>query len=274
MTSKHNLNPKSKIRIKEDIMEEKSELNDIILNRGSSSNKSKKMILSVGIFALLLIVIVVVISSFSPNNSNLPQAVLPPEPSQNEELIADDPLFESVDVIDESLDNDTNIIDEVTKKIKEESLAEHREENVIVETIEDPIVKEVKDTKEEEMVVVIDEPIKAVPQKTRLQFPKSIEKPRTSKPVHVEPTHNTAPKAIQKGNYYVQVGSFSKSKPDTKLINDIKSHGFSYTFQKINRSGKSFNKVLVGPFNNETKARKALKVIRKDIINGAFLTKV
>ncbi len=273
MATKHNLHPRSKIRIKEDIMEEKNELNDIILNRGSSSNKSKKMILSIGVFALLLIIIVVVISSFSPNNSNLPQAVLPPEPAQNE-VISDDPLFESVEVIDETLEDDTNIIDEVTKKIKEESLAESSVPAVVA-TIEDPIVEEVKNTKEEALVIV-EEPIKAVPKQSHPQFPTNIEKPKTSNPAHVtsKSAHKSAPKAIQKGNYYVQVGSFSKSKPDAKLINDIKSHGFSYTFQKINRSGKSFNKVLVGPFKNEAKARKALKVIRKNIINGAFLTKV
>jgi len=242
-------------------MEEKSELNDIILNRGTSSSKNKKLLLSIGIFAILLVVMVVIFSSLSPSNSNLPQAVLPPEPIQTQEVITDDPLFESVEVIDETVEADNSAIEKITRKIKEESLKE--------EIIEDPIVESIQT----EEVVVVEEPIKATP-KQRPKFPKTVAKTTSTPKTVTKPQTTSRAKAVQKGNYYVQVGSFTKYKPDAKFLKSIEKSGFSYSFHKVQSAGKSFNKVLVGPFETESKARKALKTIRKNVINGAFLTKV
>ena len=70
-------------------------------------------------------------------------------------------------------------------------------------------------------------------------------------------------------NYYVQVGSFSKYKPNKKFLSSIEDRGYTYRFFKVN----SLTKVLVGPFTSEQEARGALRNIRTNIEAGAFLTK-
>lgn len=217
-------------------MEEKNELNDIILNKGNSSAGSKKILLAIATLAIVLIIVVVIMNRISvDSNEHLPQAVLPPEPADAPALVEDDPLFEPVTVIEEEAQPSDNL-DKIAQKLKEESLIEK----------EPPV---------EEAVVV--EPAPA-PAPALVVKPKSV----------------PAPKAPSEGKYYVQVGSFSKYAPDQKFIKSITDNGYSYTFHKVVRSGKTINKVLIGPFENEAAARKAIPVIRKKIESGAFLTKV
>jgi len=119
-------------------MNEKHELNDIILNKGGATNSNKKIILAVATLGVILIIVVMLMNSLSSSGTdNLPQAVLPPEPQsivQNE--IVDEPLFEEVEVIqeEESVDAD---LDKIAQKLKQESFQE--------EVIENPVV--VKPTK-------------------------------------------------------------------------------------------------------------------------------
>lgn len=221
-------------------MEEKNELNDIILNKGGGNAGSKKVLLAIATLAIVLIIVVVIMNRISSDsNEHLPQAVLPPEPSDTPALIEDDPLFEPVTVIEEESVASDNL-DKIAQKLKEESLAAEQEPVVV-----------------EEAVVVEPEP---APQ-----------------PV-VQPKPAPAPVATQKapasGKYYVQVGSFSKYAPDKKFIKSITDNGYSYIFHKVVRSGKTINKVLIGPFENEAAARKAIPIIRKKVESGAFLTKV
>ena len=72
------------------------------------------------------------------------------------------------------------------------------------------------------------------------------------------------------GSYYVQVGSFSKYEPNKKFLKSITDKGYKYKFHKVGK----LNKVLVGPFSNDKKARTALRAIRSSIEAGAFITKI
>lgn len=89
-----------------------------------------------------------------------------------------------------------------------------------------------------------------------------IKKPETKKP--------EVKKTDLHGSYYVQVGSFSKYKPNKRFLKAITNKGYTYKFHKVG----TLNKVLVGPFSNEKKARTALRAIRSSIEAGAFLTKI
>jgi len=213
-------------------MEEKNELNDIILNKGSSANNNKKIVLAVATLGVILIIVVMLMNSLtSSGTDNLPQAVLPPEPkAQTAPDIVDEPLFEEVEVVEEQ-NNESDNLDKIAQKLKQES------------------IEEVQAVKEQVLI--------------RKPEPKPVQKKKT-----------VVKKSITQGSYYVQVGSFSKYTPNKKFLKSITDKGFSYKYHKVTRNSKTLNKVLVGPFNKEKEARSALRVIRKSIEPGAFLTKI
>lgn len=216
-------------------MDEKKELNDIILNKGTSSNGNKKIILAVATLGIILIIVVMLMNTLTSNGTNnLPQAVLPPEPAKKiNSPVEEEPLFEDVEVVQESPSASSNL-DKIAQKLKEESQQES--------------------TKEPEVV----KPEPKVQPAPKREAPKK------------EVKHNVA---STHGKYYVQVGSFSKYAPNKNFLKSITDKGFSYKYHKVTSNSKTINKVLVGPFGSEKEARRALRVIRSSIEPGAFLTK-
>jgi len=105
------------------IMEEKNELNDIILNKGGSANNNKKIILAVATLGVILIIVVMLMSTLTPDaKENLPQPI--PLPAQEANSIVapqDEPLFEDVEVIEENSQNSDNL-DEIAQRLKQESM--------------------------------------------------------------------------------------------------------------------------------------------------------
>ncbi|MCD6191039.1 MAG: SPOR domain-containing protein [Sulfurimonas sp.] len=215
-------------------MNDKNELNDIILNKGGSANSNKKIILAVATLGVILIIVVMLMNSLSSNGTdNLPQAALPPEPqAQVIEEDADEPLFEEVEVIEEESNSDANL-DAIAQKLKEESM-------------------------QEEVIVVAPKPVKKI-------APKKPVAKKIAVPV-VKSTSGIA--------YYIQVGSFSKYEPNKKFLKSITNLGFDYKFHKVTKNSKTFNKVLVGPFSTSKAAKDARRVIRAKVEPGAFLVKL
>ncbi len=218
-------------------MEEKQELNDIILNKGNSVSNNKKIILAVATLGIVLIIVVLLMNSISSDeNNNLPQAVLPPDPREiNQQPIDNEPLFEDVEVVQESTANDN--LDNIAQRLKEQSAQE----------------EEVKATPKPKPVV------KPKPK------PKPVVRHTEKKVVKTTPKKTTTTKKM----YYAQVGSFSKYEPNKKFLKSITDKGYGYTYKKVGK----LNKVLVGPFKDDKEARRALKVIRSSIEAGAFLVK-
>ncbi|WP_345978626.1 SPOR domain-containing protein [Sulfurimonas sp. HSL3-2] len=230
-------------------MEERNELNDIILNKGNdAASSSKKVILAVAILTIILIVVVMIMkNSGSSGIENLPQAQettktnLPPEPPMPQaDEQSNSSLFEPVEIVKEDKKDDD--LDKIAKKLKEESLT--------------------KDYNEPETTMM---PVESKP---KVQAPVKKAAPVVKK----ESVQKTTPVASGKQTY-IQVGSFAKYEPDKKFLASIKKLGYDYTYHKINRNGKTINKVLVGPFTTESDARAALKKIRKNVEPGAFVTK-
>lgn len=218
-------------------MEEKNELNDIILNKSGSSVGNKKIILAVAILGVVLIIVVMLMNTLtSSGTDNLPQAVLPPQPQKEVKTQTDEPLFEKVDVVQEAASENTSL-DEIAQKLKEES------------------TKESVQAAEEES-------IKSAP-----QTPKKVEtKTATAQPKATAPASS--------GEFYIQVGSFAKYEPNKKFLDSILNLGYKYKFHKVTINSKTLNKVLVGPFPNEAEARKALVSVKSSVEAGAFLTKI
>ncbi len=103
-------------------MEEKNELNDIILNKSGSGSSTKKLLLAIAALTLILIIVLVIMNSLkSESDEQAPNAAVVPEPSSPTEVI-DDPLFEPVEVIQEG-GNETASQDlgQIAQKIKQES---------------------------------------------------------------------------------------------------------------------------------------------------------
>jgi len=220
-------------------MEEKNELNDIILNKGGSSAGNKKVVLAVATLGVILIIVVMLMNTLtSKGTDNLPQAMLPPKPqTQQIDQVVEEPLFEEVEVIQENQpDNDS--LDKIAQKLKEESKREKAQKVVVKPT------------------------------------PKKVVKKEVAKKVTPKPKAKVRTATATTGSYYIQVGSFSKYEPNKKFLDSILTQGYKYKYHKVQRSGKTLNKVLVGPFPNESEARGALRTIRSKIEAGAFLTKI
>ena len=214
-------------------MNDKNELNDIILNKGGSANSNKKIILAVATLGVILIIVVMLMNSLSSNGTdNLPQAALPPEPKAQVIEEADEPLFEEIEVIQEDSNSDANL-DKIAQKLKKESM-------------------------QEEVIVVVPKPVKKVASK---------------KPV-AKKVATPIVKSTSGIKYYIQVGSFSKYEPNKKFLKSITNLGFDYKFHKVTRNSKTFNKVLVGPFNTSKAAKDARRVLRAKVEPGAFLVKL
>ena len=241
-------------------MEEKNELNDIILNRNSATNSNKKIVLAVATLGVILIIVVMLMNSVASNNTdNLPQAVLPPKPELSSILpkpAQEEPLFEDVKVMkDENQDN--NNLDDIAKKLKQESQGTQEKLPAAKESAskQEQVVKENR---------VVKDTAKTV---TPIKEKAPVEKVATEKV--------STDKAIVTGAYYIQVGSFSKYEPNKKFLISITDKGYSYTYHNVSKNANEpLNKVLVGPFKSEKEARDALAVIRNSIEAGAFLTRM
>lgn len=223
-------------------MEEKNELNDIILNKGANSGSNKKIVLAVAALGVVLIIVVLLMNSItSSGTDNLPQAVLPPEPqiqAQNE--IEEEPLFEEVEVIQDESQNNADL-DQIAQRLKQESQAESSPAETLT-----PVTESLK--------------------KEQAQTPQA----KKPSPAPVKKQQSAA--AV--GSYYIQVGSFSKYEPNKEFLQSITSKGFRYQYHKVTANSKTLTKVLVGPFQTEKEARDALRTVRSSIEAGAFLTKI
>ena len=115
-------------------MEERNELNDIILNRSNDSlGSNKKIILAVAVLAVILVVVVMIMkTSVSSSTENLPQAQqaaksnLPPEPpvvqAGDDQNQGGAPLFQPVEIVKENKKADDDL-DKIAQKLKQESLS-------------------------------------------------------------------------------------------------------------------------------------------------------
>jgi len=250
-------------------MEEKNELNDLILNKNSATNNNKKIILAVATLGVILIIVVMLMNSLSSNGTdNLPQpilseALLPPEPkSKNILQEVDEPLFEEVEIIEDDETSD-NSLDKIAQRLKQESL---EEANFVAETTP----KYVPEKKH--IVQQVIEPVKHMEKersKQKTVFKHNVVVKKESNPYFVDKREEK-----MEGKYYLQVGSFSLFEPNQKFLKSITDKGFTYKYHEVTINSKKINKVLIGPFSTKKEARDALRTVRSSVEAGAFLTEI
>jgi DedD protein len=289
--------PYYKFYNKEIQMEEKNELNDIILNKSGSSAGSKKLLLAIATLTLILIIVLVIMNSLKNDEvQKAPQAILPPEPTAPTEII-NDPLFEPVEVIQEGNESANNqTLDQVAQKIKNESLentpspepaaapAQPVKVTPVKTTVAAPIVQKaviqptIAKPKTAEVKMVQASPVKqetkkAPEPKTSPKASVATKAPEaTTQAVKVpepKPEEKAASTASNTGIiYYIQVGSFTKE-PNKILIDRLNASGLKYTSQKTGE----ITKILVGPFQGEKAVQDAMTNIRQNIEAKAFKIK-
>lgn len=125
-----------------------------------------------------------------------------------------------------------------------------------------------------EATVIKETPKQKVPQEVKKD---TIKKTTVAPKVEVkkEVTPSTLPaKTTQtsKGPFYIQVGAFS-TVPDKNLIVQLQKNNFKYTFQKLERDGKQYSKLLVGGYATKDQALEDLIKIRNEINPNAFIPK-
>lgn len=225
-------------------MEDKNELNDIILNKGGKGAINKKVILAVATLVVILIAVVVLMNSLSSKGSkNLPQPAAPTQAkSTKAPIINDEPLFEDVAVIEEA--PSATSLEQIAQKLKEESKA-----------------------KEELAPAVKSEPTPKPEAKTEPK-PEPAPKPEAK----TEPKTGTQKSGIVGGSFYIQVGSFTKE-PNKKATDNITKNGYNYTLYTVTQDGKVLNKLLIGPYPTRAKANEALGGVKNSIEKNAFILK-
>ncbi len=284
-------------------MEEKNELNDIILSKGGSNSNSKKLLLAIAALTLILIIVLVIMNSLkTQTDEKPPQAVVPPAPTSPTE-IANDPLFEPVEVIQEGSNTSAATtpsapqdLGQIAQKIKQESMQNSPVEETTViqpavpaqqpkaapQSVSAPVTPapaKVQTTQKFAQPVVNTPTIKSVkPTETKkaAAVQKTAAAPKTADKTAVEPAKTAAETTTKvpaktvdtTGTYYIQVGSFTKE-PSKTLFDRLNASGLKYTTVP---SGAA-TKVMVGPFQGEKAARDVLGNVKRNIESGAYIVK-
>ncbi|WP_345984392.1 SPOR domain-containing protein [Sulfurimonas sp. HSL-1656] len=221
--------------------EHHNELNDIILNRNSRDGTRKKMLIGVGTLVIVAIVIVIIMGRMSgsaPVQVAHPEVVAKPIPS---------PVTPA-----ESVNATTPA---------PEPEAEPAAEAPAVPEMAQPVPIEQSD------IIVIDETEPEVVPEPK-PVPAPVVKPKPA------PVPTPAPAVAghpAPGDVYIQVGSFSRYKPNRTFLDNIKRSGYEYTFHRVVINGATINKVLVGPFKSRSDAKARLQDVRRKIESGAFI---
>lgn len=291
-------------------MEEKNELNDIILNKGGSNTGSKKLLLAIATLTLVLIIVLVIMNSLKNDEvQKAPQAILPPEPTAPTEII-NDPLFEPVEVIQEgTAPAQGKDLDQVAQKIKEESF-QNTPSNQPASPVETTNIAPSAATPSTRPTPIAEnsmQPSKTTtltataPKAQPVVEPKKATIVQTSKPAIVS-TQSTTPKITpaKKIDPKTEIKSDINNdvKPEQPNVTTASTPSNSQTtyyiqvgsftqepnkalYDRLNASGMKYTtqksgdvtKVLVGPFQGEKSVNDAMGSVRQNIEAKAFKIK-
>ncbi len=267
-------------------MEEKNELNDIILNKSNKSNRTKKVLLTIATFSIVLIIVVVIMNRFTAKTE-----VALPHPPEITKTAAEDVIVEPVyedstaDEADRTAETTADEDGTRTQDLTAQNLVSEEKEPLeqkklqAVEAFEEPqIIKEPDYAKSASPKADTKPVAKQAPKvaKTKTEpaaadrRPSGKYDPKSKRVVKAKET-----KTAESGSYFIQVGSFAKSAPSKAFLEKITDRGYTYNmFHQADSDGKTLTKVLIGPFKTEASAREALPVIKERVMPTAFLIKL
>lgn len=293
-------------------MEEKNELNDIILNKSGSGSNTKKLLLAIAALTLILIIVLVIMNSLkSESSEEAPQTAVVPTPSSPTEVI-DDPLFEPVEVIQEGGNESASAdLGQIAQKIKQESFQNTPESQTLIQPAPMPAAQQsvpAQQMKPAVQPVAVNVPKPVVVKTAPKAAPTVVNTPtiktvKTAPKVAVEPKKTVAPitktavapapKAVSKPAEptATKASTETAAKAAPKAVDATGSYyiqvgSFSKEpnkalFDRLNASGLKYTtvpsgtstKVMVGPFQGEKAARDVLGTVKRNIESGAYITK-
>lgn len=259
-------------------MNDKNELNDILISESNPKLISPKKILvlgAAGTVLFLVTIFVVFLVSRSGDSKTPPQqkqsqqteiasnALKPIEPqSLPSDQLPKEPVFEEIKLKEEQPKTDkTDKIEKALQEIKERNKQE-------------AMTKQTQNTSSSQASQIAQKE----PEKTQTkEVQTKAQKSDIKQDFHNISTPNiTASKQenseVPKG-YYVQVGAFFKFNPDKKFLDTLKNNNYQYHMLKTKSGNNDVVKVLIGPFVDEIEAKRALQKIREQINSSAFITR-
>ncbi|MCV6607151.1 MAG: SPOR domain-containing protein [Campylobacterales bacterium] len=231
-------------------MEEKNELNDILLQADDDKNNKGNMLLVVA--AVLIIFFLGVIGYKIVSDTSGQKLPTKVNTSAKSDDFSKVPMKQTKDTVPTGKDPiEAKKEEEFNKKLAEIK------------------AKYQQDTKKAETKKTVTPPPPALPVETKVptEKPKPVVKTEQKKKPVVKPKpkpKQTTKTTKSKGsyNYYVQLGSFKK-KPSKDMLKTISKKGFKYRLKKVNVKGATYTRLYVGPYKNKTEAKAWQKKIEK-----------
>ena len=241
---------------------------DDLLNIGNGKNQNnmKKILIYVAA-AFLVFVIGVIGFAVVQNNKNSEKNTIIP-PSETKPQPKQDNLFKQIPIENEN--------EQKQPQQKQSPKPQNIKKEVIQNSTKNPSQNETEN--EAKNKPEIQKEVKpATPSKAKVEKPavKKVIKPK--KPQRT--IHKAHKKVVNKGKYYIQVAALLRhKKPSKKFLQLITKAGYKYkffvTYTKLKGEKVKVTKVLVGPFSNRLEAKKALKKVKENITQNAFIFKV
>lgn len=253
-------------------MENRNELSDIVLEKGDTKTLKMKRILI--LVAFLILVFLIALASMKLMNKDqskdTSKLILPPEPSQENQIPKDDQLFKQVPIIEENTAKKESFEDMI-KTLKEKE-AQKQEESKGTDTQKEATTVTPPNVQESKLPATAN--AKAAKEEAKKEAPKAT---TASKPATTAPSTPvaslTSGGANAQAGIYVQVGAVATA-PEQRVLNDIKSKGFEYRVYPTVVNGNHVTKILIGPYASSADAENALVLIRSSINKNAFIYRV
>ncbi|MDQ1339687.1 MAG: DedD protein [Campylobacterota bacterium] len=254
-------------------MEEKNELNDILIKNKDNEKGSniKSILLFSAVTILIFFIGILAFKMISQDDTNKPteEAALPLEQAEK-----DKELFEDVPIKEDAQNEAKENLDDMIKRIKETKIKEGGTEENATEVVSVPNEIEAKPTPSVQPAppVVPAPQIQEIKQKNIVK--ETAKKPAPAKTSPVKPTQaKNVDFASKKGEFYIQVASLTKFEPDQKFLATITNNNYKYKIVSRKINGTMIKRIYVGPFESMEAAKKELPNVHDKISDSAFAIK-
>ncbi len=287
-------------------LKKENNLQDILLKdkEDLSVDNTKKYLLYAASLILIFLIVLILLKMFNSSNISPSESLV--ETKESIEHISKDVqdstldteeksgLFKEEPIIDETSETDLKF-EEMVRKLKQQDAQENQDitpsvpKEEIVKVIEEKV-----DIKKDESVInkikeVTSEPVKRVQESIDKLKPSSstptvepiakstitLDKPKEEVVVSTKKEYTPSPLPISSlSGYFIQVGATSKSFPDKRFLNKIKSSGYDYIVHKVTIKGQDIKKVLIGPYSSRSEARGDLGAIQSKINPSAYIYRI
>lgn len=280
-------------------MEEKKELNEILLgdDNNNHTSKTKKLFLMIIIAIVVILILLIVAWKMKTGSSEQPPAqavdnsiqkldTLHDGTNSTDDVNNDD--FENMSIDDMSKSDEESKFDKIVNDIKsKQQLANQKEDTHLTPPAEDskdqmlPIDKQDDDKSANAPDTHTTEAIKQAPKAPKPEAKPEMTKKPSAKPADTakktptkakEVKQPTAKPVAKNGSnatpgHYLQVGVFNKT-PNKAFLDKIKK--YSYRTQTSILNGESVTKYLIGPYKSRNEASKDIADITSNLTKPVY----